>query len=100
LADPPPRSLPTRRSSDLRLLQPPWFADDAGSALRGAALDPVDCLRRCPLPAQYQCRLEEGVQIVAAGIELVGRALHAPDLAQILDRKSTRLNSSHVKISY
>src|SRR5690606_18547743 len=55
---------PARGVPGGRLLQPPWFADDAGSALRGAALDPVDCLRRCPLPAQYQCRLEEGVQIV------------------------------------
>src|SRR5690606_39297209 len=100
--------------SHLRLIEPPKAADrerDTALCLRlslhdgvseGVALEPgdahgSDCLVCAPLRITSACR--DDVDIVA--VHLAPGDLHADavDLAE-LDRKSTRLNSSHVKISY
>src|SRR5690606_41901901 len=70
-------SFPTRRSSDLRSRSPPWKA--TGSV---AATHPCCC---SPSPTSTKRRT-------------ISRS--ASPTAQSGDRKSTRLNSSHVKISY
>src|SRR5690606_40892742 len=75
-------SFPTRRSSDLH------------RGPRASALVELDVAEQ---PAVLRVRVPEGVE---------GRALHRADPAEARhearrqDRKSTRLNSSHVKISY
>src|SRR5690606_41697210 len=86
-----PRAFPTRRSSDLQLERA--IRDDLVRVhvrrRAGAALDHVDA----------------EVLVMAPGLDLV-TGLHdrlehvVGELAEIVDRKSTRLNSSHVKISY
>src|SRR5690606_40040536 len=67
-------------------LDPPPTAGTPGSLGRQAALQPGTAVAvvECPLPL--------------AGDEGVGVAHQAADAP--VDRKSTRLNSSHVKISY
>src|SRR5699024_12122357 len=88
-----PRSFPTRRSSDLRL---------------GHVPDPVDVDPEDKVPG-LDVQVLESNPAVDAGIvvqdidpavlldDIVHRLL---DLVQLADRKSTRLNSSHVSISY
>src|SRR5690554_7610832 len=74
----PPRSplFPSRRSSDL------W----AGRILPEAA-------RRGP-------QVASAVALVLMGTLVTGLVARAGAAAVVLDRKSTRLNSSHVRISY
>src|SRR5690606_41858365 len=77
-----PRSFPTRRSSDL-------FGDHQAGAVgiqRGLQL-------LAGADRQRAARAEHGIERGAADL-LADRALRD------LDRKSTRLNSSHVKTSY
>src|SRR5690606_40700018 len=96
----PRHSVPTRRSSDL----------DVGALTDGlfeAGLEPV--------APQWRLSVEEAVEAVEvvggddgeggdAALERVGgiTPLHRPDhpVAGPGDRKSTRLNSSHVKTAY
>src|SRR5690606_42163827 len=93
---PPP--FPTRRSSDL-----PCFTDDPDAAL-GYLNGNAGFL--------YTVEIDEGA-LVVAGEATVRRVAEELDLADgysyiwelledepEVDRKSTRLNSSHVKISY
>src|SRR5690606_41582907 len=75
-----PQSCPTRRSSDL------------AAPRRGAADHPGQERRRRQPPARLLAPARQGSRRHA-----VRRALPALRAA---DRKSTRLNSSHVKISY
>src|SRR5690606_40882683 len=93
-------SLPTRRSSDLMLEHPEKWTEFFGST-------PVYVFtsRMLPVPVGVEIRFVDGSVATAlpgireaagdgdiwvmGGGELVGQ-----------DRKSTRLNSSHVKISY
>src|SRR5690606_41328747 len=92
-------SFPTRRSSDLR---GPELAGDARFRDRGAEA------LRSPHPPQPRLRPPRVFQILATpgagGEESVARARLAETretaAAVSQDRKSTRLNSSHVKISY
>src|SRR5690606_41582816 len=83
------RPFPTRRSSDLRQLQRP-------SDQRPVAL--VVGMHRDGNVAEHRFgarrRDDEAFAAVAGGIT------DRPQRAVLLDRKSTRLNSSHVKISY
>src|SRR5207302_10176838 len=88
-------SFPTRRSSDL--------TDAAGhlirQALRQEAVD-ASRLRVIDGPTAYA-----DVAVVEGDRRFVGSSLgvsrFVPDAVDLaLDRKSTRLNSSHVKISY
>src|SRR5690606_40289230 len=72
------RSFPTRRSSDL------FFC--AGRSIRA---------RRVPVVDSHQPTDGTRQSIVTAGARL-----RSVDANQLQDRKSTRLNSSHVKISY
>src|SRR5690606_40420494 len=98
-------SFPTRRSSDLDdvLLQPahsevmPGQTDVSTTIARdielnipilSAAMDTVTDARLAIAMAQ------------AGGIGVVHRNFSPEDQAEQVDRKSTRLNSSHVKISY
>src|SRR5690606_41069550 len=86
-------SFPTRRSSDLSVghIEP--------RALRPAL---AECLRRFD-PAVRPALAARNVRPVGVGVVPVGDAVqkHARlSLVSISDRKSTRLNSSHVKISY
>src|SRR5690606_41692162 len=94
------RASPTRRSSDLAL--PRWRYEQ--TAERAAFYDALlERLRNTP-----------GIEVAALGsprpfsnqirdsgpIELPGRPPAGPGEPERQDRKSTRLNSSHVKTSY
>src|SRR5207253_10915905 len=97
---PPPRSplLPTRRSSDLgvdehgaaaRLEHPPRLAQKREGL--GMHVEPVDAHHHVERAVASAGTLRE----LAVTERQVRQALRAA-----LDRKSTRLNSSHVAISY
>src|SRR5207249_11990862 len=91
-ASPPPPhlpSFPTRRSSDLREL-----GGDESALARLA--EPVEPLALVLVGARLL--VPQRPQLVAA--EEVGKARDDRCLLRHLDRKSTRLNSSHVSISY
>src|SRR5207249_9922577 len=76
---PPHRhSFPTRRSSDLATL-PVAFFDLSGAKIQRDA-NSVTCLRSVLMKPEHSAWIDQ--------------------ISQILDRKSTRLNSSHVSISY
>src|ERR1039457_4911193 len=93
------RSLPVR----LNLWAPKYWPTWIGLGLL-RALD--------PLPVPLQMRLGVGlgkiirrlpiswIRIARRNIELCLPALSAAERADLLDRKSTRLNSSHLVISY
>src|SRR5690606_40232726 len=88
-----PPSLPTRRSSDLSCPRRSRLARALG--------------RRAPVAvaherSQHRLRLhEEGPPHTGdPGDEVTARALAVRLVVVASDRKSTRLNSSHVKISY
>src|SRR5690606_42147523 len=84
-------SFPTRRSSDLQLELQAFgdfaFHRDAGNVIRRLLGPPV---------AGGEC--VAGGQVCRPGQAQV--TLDRPVTCGFLDRKSTRLNSSHVKISY
>src|SRR5690606_42052092 len=82
-------SFPTRRSSDLEISGDPTtgpsfaehLVDTDGDGVKSAQLGP------------------QRIQVPVVGVTL--RRVLVDELVQhVLDRKSTRLNSSHVKISY
>src|SRR5207248_11720109 len=87
-------SFPTRRSSDLDLADRQMTARFETRALSRHGLAEHDADRRPP-----------EVQLVAVEVDRVhtGRGVHVVRTAQVADladRKSTRLNSSHRTISY
>src|SRR5690606_40065280 len=97
LTAPPPTALPTLSLPDalpISLLQP--FVRPLAQIIRQ-----LDALRQREV---RQHRLAEGELKVAAAGDLDGVLQRLGDvgeqLGHLLDRKSTRLNSSHVKISY
>src|SRR5207253_8940007 len=81
---PPTHSFPTRRSSDLPVVT---------LALHDERLGPQDLLGRAEGDRQPQDLALDGMLEPAVEGEVLG-------LSVPLDRKSTRLNSSHVAISY
>src|SRR5699024_12440010 len=94
-ADPAPHSFPTRRSSDLTGATP-------AVTVLGVVVNPLDGLdplhHLVPVIRLYPqpCRCTK-VDIQGMAVALIGQ-----DSVVLLhqDRKSTRLNSSHVSISY
>src|SRR5690606_39774614 len=96
VAQPPPHSFPTRRSSDL-------LAGGQHSGFRLGTVVPVRTVLR-----QVEARLHEDDLEVLHALPLVALSqthhvvLHSTGRRKgdQGDRKSTRLNSSHVKISY
>src|SRR5205814_9078389 len=99
---PHPRALhpfPTRRSSDLE------SAPDAGGAFAAAAADPdVALMLRCQSgeEAAFQDLFRKfSPRVLQFARRFVGSEARAEEVTQdVLDRKSTRLNSSHLGISY
>src|SRR5699024_12710733 len=88
-AQPPRPSFPTRRSSDLTDCTRP--ADSEGLILRHSTGESSKPTRRSRM---------RRVSWASTRWESISRVLsRAPRIAS-LDRKSTRLNSSHVSISY
>src|SRR5699024_11381598 len=86
-------SFPTRRSSDLRLPQ------DGRIKLITADNNILD-YRVSAIPTLFGEKIVLRVIDSAASIVSVDELGFEPDQQQALDRKSTRLNSSHVSISY
>src|SRR5437868_12436813 len=74
-----PHSFPTRRSSDLEISQASARQDAGGTLWR----DELNACAKLEIP---DARLKELYDVAVSTL--------------ILDRKSTRLNSSHVSISY
>src|SRR5207253_9466769 len=94
------RSFPTRRSSDLLDVKPRAFGDIGKSAV---AIVAVETQGRAPaLVAGPVHAIDEQNVLPAVGVVIQKRATRAERLRKQLaaDRKSTRLNSSHVAISY
>src|SRR5690606_39623522 len=96
---PAPHSFPTRRSSDLvdfthhKMKARRQVGDTENGGCPGA--------QRCGSPhGRFKIEHQAGAKLASQEIvpDLEGRKLLP--LARGLDRKSTRLNSSHVKISY
>src|SRR5690606_41997473 len=83
-AHPALHSSPTRRSSDLSVTRSPWPLDCIGAHMGQQLLVNALC-------GAAECKLSQSSQI--AGREIVANG-------NLTDRKSTRLNSSHVKTSY
>src|SRR5207302_9802943 len=87
-------SFPTRRSSDLKRARELLYFGDAIDARTAVDIGMVN--RVVPL-----AELREKSLAWAKRLSLISpEALYATKLAINRDRKSTRLNSSHVKISY
>src|SRR5690606_40512421 len=93
----PPRaqhSFPTRRSSDLPGPQPPdapgGYRSESPREIETVMLSTSTMYWRVATALNLQGRLKRGV----------GERHRAGRLRGYRDRKSTRLNSSHVKISY
>src|SRR5699024_12403801 len=88
LATDHPHSAPTRRSSDL-------------TSTQGPTVESTSCAPAgCPV-ADVICRtLELGVFITGARVAEGEVTVIEASPRQVLDRKSTRLNSSHVSMSY
>src|SRR5207253_9544014 len=83
-------SFPTRRSSDLRALSPPRtcvLCRSRRRRLRATTTDRPCTFARAPAWAAARARCPRSPAACIRG-------------SQFLDRKSTRLNSSHVAISY
>src|SRR5690606_41847076 len=100
LSRPPPRStlFPYRRSSDLIELPRPQLLEAAWVLW---PLAQVAGKRRHPLLKQTYKELWEHFVGDRSDINAVDFEWHGRRLSHAaLDRKSTRLNSSHVKISY
>src|SRR5690606_40966486 len=92
-----PAHFPTRRSSDLCMQDSAREIEDAAHARGDLALQEFENSGRDSAPVRQgtsgRRRLAHPVEHAAGGID---RRL----VAETRDRKSTRLNSSHVKISY
>src|SRR5690606_40762055 len=82
-----PHSFPTRRSSDLLVLD------------LGVGLEQLMRLDHAPEGVRGDALALEYASLDAGSVN-GGHVLRAAEAAAHLDRKSTRLNSSHVKISY
>src|SRR5699024_12068943 len=99
VAPPDHHAFPTRRSSDLHL-RVPLGAATAGRHPRGRRVH-LSALRADPGSAQPPPRLlilpEEDVPHVR---DVLVQDAYSAGLGRDQDRKSTRLNSSHVSISY
>src|SRR5204862_7637807 len=86
-------SFPTRRSSDLWSLQP----------LRTSSLGSIDEFVRAKLKDAGLAPsppADKRTLIRRATVDLTGLPPTPEEIDAFLDRKSTRLNSSHVEISY
>src|SRR5207253_9484384 len=99
-AKPTVRSFPTRRSSDLLV-----EVDVIGLLLEDVTLhfgNHGEVLLRASAVAR-DLEADDGIAVAAAAHhlgELLGFDLDAERFGALADRKSTRLNSSHVAISY
>src|SRR5207253_11473013 len=93
----PPPSFPTRRSSDLPLVL-------------GIGGRPDELLRRIDVRRVVDWSYGHAARVLAAALlrlhglcelrEDLVEVPHDPEVRELEDRKSTRLNSSHVAISY
>src|SRR5690606_41614391 len=92
-------SLPTRRSSDLGKEGAEGRIVELQQVRKGRRLQVLPCLelRLGSLPREFVPRAD--CQAIVAAIDAVAH-LPAQFKRYRPDRKSTRLNSSHVKISY
>src|SRR5690606_41413020 len=90
-----PQSFPTRRSSDLFLLEslPAWHGNRISRLIKTPKLHLTDTGLACAL-------LGVEAQALWKDRALFGQLLETFVCQELRDRKSTRLNSSHVKISY
>src|SRR5207302_11096875 len=93
LTHPHLHSFPTRRSSDL--IHRPGETTVAAPALQGHALEAAQDLHE---PVRGGVVVDDDDFGVAASNSAI--ALEIANQREGVDRKSTRLNSSHVKISY
>src|SRR5690606_40172746 len=93
-------SFPTRRSSDLRESEPLNYLHGAGNIIPGLERELVGCDVGTQKIVKVQP--EDGYGEIDADLiqTLPREAFSGAEQIEVGDRKSTRLNSSHVKISY
>src|SRR5690606_40517939 len=98
-APPAAHSFPTRRSSDLA--QDNWVDANKNGILDGSLLSDYKSATVMDSPFEYPAGVVgklSAADALAHVIQNVGASLVRDEVDE--DRKSTRLNSSHVKISY
>src|SRR5690606_40802826 len=91
-------SVPTRRSSDLAFAYIP-LVKLSGQPLIAYRLPPRFIIKGLCKRLGVQARFRK-FKDPMAGARALEEAIDAGELVGLQDRKSTRLNSSHVKISY
>src|SRR5690606_41241648 len=95
-----PHPFPTRRSSDL--IDPDewrrWFRVDLGEVRR--VYQSADCTERMARWCRYAQEPHGPTPLMSSCSMWPASSCSARAAAKSSDRKSTRLNSSHVKISY
>src|ERR1051326_815527 len=81
------------------------LVDHAREELRALAPDATVSLHRVPgafeipLVVRELASLQSPDAVIACGVILQGETNHARNLSRSVDRKSTRLNSSHIPLS-
>src|SRR5690606_42158148 len=95
-----PHSFPTRRSSDL--IRGPLKVYDSRPALIGGLFAQREGFFPAYTREVYARFFRRELEIDDGGAiaDLIAVLGHSPEAYRELDRKSTRLNSSHVKSSY
>src|SRR5690625_3038745 len=86
--------IPVLNKIDLPAAQPERFAEELAGLI---GVEPEECLL---VSGKTGAGVEELLDQIVAQIPSPQGQVDAPARAMILDRKSTRLNSSHVAISY
>src|SRR5690606_41874655 len=98
---PPAATSPLSLHDALPIYLDPHVLGEEVDRVRGVHHDPADLRRREDHVARAVLAEERERRVAVREVELGRRAPHEPGEARALeDRKSTRLNSSHVKLSY
>src|SRR5690606_18187269 len=74
----------------------PRLTNDRSCTGGDSEFESLDLVRNHTAPGKFASRLDERVQIMAAGMELVGRLFHVPDPAEILEQAAKSLGGLRI----